>query len=69
MAYPPRDFPSPSLTRRQLLQRSGMGFGALALGTLMAEGGMLANAAAPPSPLAPHPPQFAPRRSGSSTCS
>ena len=61
------------LTRRQALCRAGMGFGSLALGTLMAESGMLGTAraedvagpAAPPkgftSSLAPKAPQFAPK--------
>src|SRR6185312_6867299 len=60
------------LTRREALCRAGMGFGALALGNLMSEAGLLATparAAAPSSaplvseisPLAARAPQFAPR--------
>src|SRR3954451_787589 len=54
------------LTRRELLCRTGMGFGAMALGGLMAEAGLLAPASAradgaPGSSLAPKAPQFAPR--------
>src|ERR1035438_859966 len=53
-------FPSDAgLSRRQLLKRSGMGFGSLALGALFG------NAAAAETilqgPLAPHSPQFAPK--------
>src|SRR5688572_23099351 len=48
------------LTRRQFLQRAGMGFGALGLGALLGEGLLLptahANAAA--NPLAPRSPHF-----------
>ena len=52
-----------SLTRRELLCRSGMGLGSLALGALLAESGGLARAATGsiPTPLAARPPQFAPR--------
>jgi hypothetical protein len=59
------------LTRRQALCRAGMGFGSLALGTLMAESGLTNRAlgadAPAPSPkgftssLAPKAPQFAPK--------
>src|SRR4249920_1381040 len=54
------------LTRREALCRSGMGFGALALGSLMTEAGLLAPASAradarPGSSLAPRAPQFAPK--------
>ena len=58
------------LTRRQALTRAGMGFGSLALGTLMAEAGLTtktargadaAKAAPFVSSLGPKPPQFAPK--------
>src|SRR5688572_12456317 len=44
------------LTRRELLNRAGMGFGALGLAGVMHSAGMLA--AAPPRPRGPH---FAPK--------
>src|ERR1035438_559822 len=47
------------LSRRQLLKQSAMGFGSLALGALFGD-----SASAETSlrgPLAPHPPQFAPK--------
>jgi hypothetical protein len=53
-----------SLTRREALGRAGTGFGALALGSLFAEAGLLApsaNAAESLTPLAPRAPQFAPK--------
>ncbi|MFN3650552.1 MAG: DUF1501 domain-containing protein [Armatimonadota bacterium] len=53
------------VTRRELLNRSGMGFGALALGGLMSELGLAAPAeAAEPgytNPLSPKKPHFAPK--------
>ena len=57
------------LTRRQALCRAGMGFGSLALGTLMAEQGLTRPALAGDAPaskgftssLAPKPSQFAPK--------
>jgi hypothetical protein len=50
------------LTRRELLRRSGMGFGSLALGGLLAEAGLLpATTARAASPLAPKAPHFAPK--------
>ncbi|CAN5690127.1 DUF1501 domain-containing protein [soil metagenome] len=57
------------VTRRELLSRCGMGFGAMALGSLLSEagglGGSLARAAAGPGPggstLMPKAPHFAPR--------
>ncbi len=55
--------PNRPLTRREALQRGGMGFGALALSSLMTEpgfGGATSTPTAPPvNTLAPHPPQFA----------
>ncbi len=48
------------LTRRELLCRSGMGFGALALGNLLAEADRV-GAAEAANPLLPKPPQFAPK--------
>ena len=71
------------LTRRELLNRSGMGFGALALGSLLAEtgfsgarlraadqaGGKLASAVGSVNPLMPKAAPFRPGPSGSSTCS
>jgi len=52
--------PRQPLTRREALHRGGMGFGALALSSLMTEAGFGASpAAAPPvNALAPRPPQF-----------
>jgi hypothetical protein len=54
------------MTRREMLCHTGMGFGALALGGLMADAGLLAPAparadATPGSSLAPKAPQFAPK--------
>ncbi len=49
-------------TRREMLVRCGMGFGALGLADLAAR-----EPAA--NPLAPRPPHFPARRSASSTCS
>ncbi len=56
-------FGASPLTRRELLCRSGMGFGALALGSLMAETGGLASTARADTatPLVPKLPQFAPK--------
>lgn len=56
--------PSEQFTRRQLLQRVGVGFGSVALMPLLEESGFLtrtANAADLINPLAPRPPHFAPR--------
>ncbi|HEY2157874.1 MAG TPA: DUF1501 domain-containing protein, partial [Isosphaeraceae bacterium] len=53
----PQDF----LSRREMLRRSGMGFGTLALGGLLADSGMLGAAEASGSPLAPRAPHFAPK--------
>jgi hypothetical protein len=47
------------LTRRQLLKRTGMGMGALALGQLLAQTGFAGGPAAGLNPLAPRMPQFA----------
>ncbi|MCO6459526.1 MAG: DUF1501 domain-containing protein [Pirellulaceae bacterium] len=53
----------PALTRRELLCRSGMGFGALGLAGLLADGGWLPATAQAETgyrnPLAPKPPHFA----------
>ncbi|MCA1685522.1 MAG: DUF1501 domain-containing protein, partial [Planctomycetia bacterium] len=57
------------LTRREALRRGGTGFGAMALGSLLSEAGLLAptsSASAGPvpagfTPLAPKRPQFAPK--------
>ncbi len=46
-----------ALTRRELLQRCGMGFGAMALGNLVV--GAQQASASSTDPLLPHPPQFA----------
>src|SRR4051812_19679122 len=49
------------LTRRELLSRCGMGFGAMALAGLMNQAGLLAppaQAASPLNPLTPHQPHF-----------
>ncbi len=65
--HTPRPGDAP-LTRREMLCRSGMGFGAMALGGIMAEAGLLASqqtarAASKElvSPLAAKAPQFAPK--------
>lgn len=47
------------LSRRQLLKQSGMGFGSLALGALF--NNSVSAATTLNGPLAPHPPQFAPK--------
>src|SRR3954470_9889110 len=49
-----------SLSRRDFLSRSGLGFGALALGGLMRDSGLLSAAPAVDAlnPLAPRPPHF-----------
>ncbi|MEJ7636644.1 MAG: DUF1501 domain-containing protein [Singulisphaera sp.] len=51
------------MSRRELLRRSGMGLGSLALGTLLSETGGLARAAtgSTTTPLAARSPQFAPK--------
>jgi hypothetical protein len=46
MHHPPEPLSDRVLTRRELLCRSGMGFGALALGGLLSEAGFLSKAAA-----------------------
>ncbi|HLK18743.1 MAG TPA: DUF1501 domain-containing protein [Bryobacteraceae bacterium] len=48
------------LSRRQLLKQSGMGFGSLALGALFSNAASAATTTLH-GPLAPHPPQFAPK--------
>jgi Protein of unknown function (DUF1501) len=51
--------PACSLSRRDLLARSGLGFGALALGGLLRDAGLLAAAPIDPTkPLAPRAPHF-----------
>ena len=65
MSHEPRDPADVPVTRRELLCRSGMGFGAMALGGLMADAGLLTRAAkagaVAASSLAAKPPQFAPK--------
>jgi len=69
MAHEPRPLADLPVTRRELLCRSGMGFGAMALGGLMADSGLLARpargaeagASAAASSLAAKLPQFAPK--------
>ena len=66
-----RHIPRPEdafLTRREMLcRRTGMGFGAMALGGILTEAALGGSATRPAtsaigtSPLAPHPPQFAPK--------
>ena len=65
--FQPADLP---ITRREALCRGGMGFGALALGSLMAEAGLtgatargdgVGPAGAPLTPLSPKTPHFAPK--------
>ena len=55
MPHPPLQTNSRPVTRREALQRGGMGFGALALSGLMSDLGLLAEskAASPTGPLAP----------------
>src|SRR6185369_9930774 len=48
-------------SRRQFLQRSGAGFGALALQSLLSRDGLLAAETTPRNPLAARVPHFAPR--------
>ncbi len=59
------DTPESFLSRRELLKRTGMGFGTLALGGLLADAGLagssLAADAGSSSPLAPKAPHFAPK--------
>ena len=52
-----------SLSRRDFLARSGLGFGALALGGLLRDAGLVSAAPVidPVHPLAPRPPHFAPK--------
>ena len=54
------EIPAALLTRRELLRRSGMGFGGLALAPLLTSAGLLETAAAAESlnPLAPRAPHF-----------
>src|SRR5687767_994367 len=49
------------VTRRAFLRRSGLGLGAMALGSLLTESLLAAGAAGTRNPLAPRPPHFAPR--------
>src|SRR5207247_302669 len=48
----------PPCTRRELLRRSGMGFGALGLAQLLADERALAAVPVHANPLAPRPPHF-----------
>ena len=50
-----------TLSRRELLRRTGMGCGALALGALLDREGRLAASIDPSNPMAPRPPHFEPR--------
>jgi hypothetical protein len=50
-----------NLTRRAFLRRSGLGFGALALGSLLTESLFSADLPGTRNPLAPRAPHFAPR--------
>src|SRR5947207_926765 len=63
MSHPTPHPADPLLTRRDLLRRSGMGFGLLGLAGLLDAEGLLAPPAqaAPLSPLAPRRPHFAPK--------
>jgi hypothetical protein len=49
------------LSRRELLQLTGMGFGMVGLGGLLADNGMAATVPAANNPFAPKPPHFKPR--------
>lgn len=60
MLHHPPDPAHLGLTRRELLQRSGMGFGLVGLAGVLAHDGQVA-AATDPNPLTPKRPQFAPR--------
>ena len=70
MGHQPPGLEDRLLTRREALGRAGMGFGALALGSMMTEAGLIAPAKAfaadggtgvSVTPLAPKAPQFAPK--------
>ena len=69
MGHPPRNLEDQLFTRREALCRAGMGFGALALGSILTEAGLIASPVASAAdiggvsvtPLAPKPPQFAPK--------
>ncbi|MES2694539.1 MAG: DUF1501 domain-containing protein [Verrucomicrobiota bacterium] len=50
-----------SVTRRTFLRRSGLGFGGIALNSLLGQSLFAAAPGAPQNPLAAHPPHFAPR--------
>ncbi len=61
-----RPGPDSMFSRRELLRRTGTGFGAMALGSMMSEAGLLTPATANAAdglamPLAARPPQFAPK--------
>ena len=59
MTSTPRSVGPLSLTRRELLRRSGLGFGMLGLTDVLAADGLLHAAPADANPLAPRPPHFA----------
>jgi hypothetical protein len=66
MSHHRKRFEHQFLTRRELLKRTGMGFGTLALGSLLAETGAPQARAEQPQidgahPMAPRSPQFAPK--------
>src|SRR5436190_789002 len=51
---------NPFLSRREMLRRCGTGLGALSLVPLLTDKKLFADSA-PPNPLAPHGPHFAPK--------
>jgi Protein of unknown function (DUF1501) len=63
MSETANNLPGCSLSRRDFLARSGLGFGALALGGLLRDAGLVSAAPVidPVHPLAPRPPHFAPK--------
>lgn len=64
MPHPPLKLTEQPVTRREALCRAGMGFGALALSSLMSEAGLLASPVSNGeslNPLVPRQPQFAPK--------
>ena len=61
MPHPPMNPADRSLSRRELLQRSGMGFGLLGLAGVLASDGALSAAPTAVNPLAPKQPHFRPR--------
>jgi hypothetical protein len=53
-----RDTPNGTISRRELLRRSGLGIGALGLAAMLGDAGAIAQGAVSPGPLAPRCPHF-----------